>query len=149
MGQQQILLIVLSVILVGIAIAVGITMFRAQARQSNLDAIIADLNNLGAIAYQHKLRPVSMGGGGGVYDASALPTPGMGFEAYFDTLPYDMQVNQNGYYVIGTVTDISVEIHGWNATYLHGRTITIDENGLMSITDLTASPGEPPEPPTN
>ncbi len=35
MGTQQILLIVLSVIIVGIAVAVGITMFNQQAENSN------------------------------------------------------------------------------------------------------------------
>ena len=78
MGQQQLLLIILGVIIVGVAIAVGISMFSGQSIQSNKDAILSDLNNLGADAYQHKIRPSSMGGGAGCYDGSvtgSVPYP--------------------------------------------------------------------------
>ena len=37
MGQQQLLLIILGVIIVGIAIAVGLSLFSAQSIQSNKD----------------------------------------------------------------------------------------------------------------
>ena len=67
MGQQQLLLIILGVIIVGIAIAVGITMFASSSIQSNKDALINDLNNLAANAYQFRIRPTTMGGGGGSY----------------------------------------------------------------------------------
>jgi hypothetical protein len=77
MGQQQLLLIILGVIIVGIAIAVGITMFSSSSVQSNKDAIINDLNNLAANAYQFRIRPTTMGGGGGSYTGGngyAIPT---------------------------------------------------------------------------
>ena len=50
MGQQQLLLIILGVIIVGIAIAVGIAMFSSGSVQANKDAIINDMNNLAANA---------------------------------------------------------------------------------------------------
>ncbi len=65
MGQQQLLLIILGVIIVGIAIAVGLSLFSAQSVQSNRDAIINDMNNLAAQAYQYRIRPTSMAGGAG------------------------------------------------------------------------------------
>ncbi len=74
MGQQQLLLIILGVIIVGIAIAVGITMFSAGSVQSSKDAIINDLNNLAANAYQYRIRPASMGGGAGQYTGYTIPT---------------------------------------------------------------------------
>jgi hypothetical protein len=74
MGQQQLLLIILGVIIVGIAIAVGLTLFTAQSIQSNRDAIINDLNNLAAQAYQYRIRPTSMGGGQGDYSSFVIPT---------------------------------------------------------------------------
>lgn len=124
MGQQQILLIVLSVILVGIAIAVGITMFRAQAVQSNLDAIIADLNNLGAMAYQYHMRPTSMGGGQGTYVGFAIPA--------------NMAENENGEYdILGTPTAESIVIRGWNDTHSHGRQVSVNQNGVMTIATTT------------
>src|SRR5215470_10767108 len=74
MGQQQLLLIILGVIIVGIAIAVGISMFSSSSVQSNKDAIVNDLNNLAADAYQYKIRPTTMGGGGGTYGGYKVRT---------------------------------------------------------------------------
>ncbi|MDP8314463.1 MAG: hypothetical protein RAP70_05240 [Candidatus Celaenobacter antarcticus] len=64
MGTQQILLIVLSVIIVGIAVAVGITMFNAQSVNSNRNACIADMNNFSSSALAFYKTPVSHGGAG-------------------------------------------------------------------------------------
>src|SRR3989304_1625878 len=72
MGQQQLLLIILGVIIVGIAIAVGLSMFTAQSVGANRDAIIADMTNLAANAYQFRIRPTTMGGGGGSYAGNAI-----------------------------------------------------------------------------
>src|SRR3990170_6551910 len=74
MGQQQLLLIILGVIIVGIAIAVGLSLFSAQSIQANKDAIINDLNNIAAHAYQFKIRPTSMGGGQGSYSGYSIPS---------------------------------------------------------------------------
>ena len=62
MGTQQILLIVLSVVIVGIAVAVGITMFRTQAENSARQAIISDMNNFAASAMAYYKTPTSQGG---------------------------------------------------------------------------------------
>ncbi len=74
MGQQQLLLIILGVIIVGIAIAVGLSLFSAQSIQSNKDAIINDLNNIAAHAYQYRIRPASMAGGAGSYVGYTIPS---------------------------------------------------------------------------
>ncbi|HEV8538866.1 MAG TPA: hypothetical protein VGR15_08095 [Bacteroidota bacterium] len=74
MGQQQLLLIIVGVIIVGIAIAVGITLFNSNAVSSNKDAILNDLNNMAQYAYRYKLRPEPLGGGGRVYSGFVLPT---------------------------------------------------------------------------
>ncbi|MBN1406732.1 MAG: hypothetical protein JW956_03025 [Calditrichaceae bacterium] len=64
MGQQQLLLIILSVIIVGIAIAVGINMFQTNAVDSNRQALISDVTNLGAKAHRYWRTPTSLAGGG-------------------------------------------------------------------------------------
>ncbi len=64
MGTQQILLIVLSVIIVGIAVAVGITMFAKQSESSNRNEVIADLQKFGSCAILFYKTPASMAGGG-------------------------------------------------------------------------------------
>ena len=74
MGQQQLLLIVLGVIVVGIAVVVGINLFSANAVSANRDGVIADLNNLGAMAQQYYRKPTSMGGGGNTFTGLTIPT---------------------------------------------------------------------------
>jgi len=74
MGQQQLLLIVLGVIIVGIAVVVGINLFNANATNANRDAVVSDLNNLGAMAQQFYKKPTSMGGGGNTFTGWAVPT---------------------------------------------------------------------------
>ncbi len=74
MGQQQLLLIVLGVIIVGIAIAVGITMFKTNAQSSNRNQVINDLQNLAAKAQQYYRKPTSMAGGGQSFTALHLDT---------------------------------------------------------------------------
>ena len=74
MGQQQLLLIVLGVIVVGIAVVVGINLFNANATAANRDGVVSDLNNLGAMAQQYYKKPLSMGGGGNTFTAWTIPT---------------------------------------------------------------------------
>jgi len=64
MCQQQLLLIILGVIVVGIAVAVGITMFQDNAVSANRDAVTNDLVNLASRAQQYYRRPQALGGGG-------------------------------------------------------------------------------------
>lgn len=73
MGQQQLLLIVLGVIIVGIAVVVGINVFTASSLQANNDALISDLTTIGAMAQQHYRKPAAMGGGGNTFDGSGTP----------------------------------------------------------------------------
>ena len=73
MGQQQILLIVLSMIIVGIAIIVGIETFGNFATAYSRDNIMADLNNLISISMQHYKKPVTMGGGGNSFNNWNIP----------------------------------------------------------------------------
>ena len=64
MGTQQILLIVLSVIIVGVAIAVGITMFRNQAVNSNAQQLAAEATNIRNEIVQWYKTPIDQGGAG-------------------------------------------------------------------------------------
>ncbi len=64
MGQQQLLLIVLGVIVVGIAVVVGINLFNANAESSTQDGVVMQGTNIGAMAQQYFKKPVAMNGGG-------------------------------------------------------------------------------------
>ena len=84
MGQQQLLLIVLGVIVVGIAVVVGINLFNANAETSTQDSIVSQGTNIGALAQQYYKKPVSMGGGGNSFTNGP---GGTDFGDYFSNLP--------------------------------------------------------------
>ncbi|MBL7190632.1 hypothetical protein ISS30_02970 [bacterium] len=88
MGQQQLLLIVLGVIIVGIAIVVGLNMFQTKSVEANKMAVIADLTNLAAKAQMYYKKPSSLGGGSQDFNGFALVT--------------NEQSNDNGSYRIST-----------------------------------------------
>lgn len=52
MGQQQLLLLVLGVNIVGIAVAAGINMISSSALDANRDALSADFTHLASKAQQ-------------------------------------------------------------------------------------------------
>ncbi len=73
MGQQQLLLIVLGVIIVGIAVVVGINVFTASSYQANQDAVTADLTTLASMAQQFYRKPTALGGGGNTFTGWTVP----------------------------------------------------------------------------
>lgn len=73
MGQQQLLLIVLGVIIVGIAVVVGINVFTASSSAANRDAVISDMTNLAAMAQQYYRKPDALGGGGNTFTGWTIP----------------------------------------------------------------------------
>jgi len=66
MGQQQLLLIVLGVIIVGVALVVGINLYNANARQAEIESMASECNSLILLAIEHYQKPVAFGGGGRV-----------------------------------------------------------------------------------
>jgi hypothetical protein len=76
MPQQQLLLIILAAIIIGVAIYVGIIMFSNYNVSTNKDAILSDLQDLGADAYSFIYRPTMMGGGGGSYAGYVIAPTG-------------------------------------------------------------------------
>ena len=105
MGQQQLLLIVLGVIIVGIAVVVGINLFNANAEEAAKDGVVSDNTNLGAMAQQFYKKPLSMGGGGNTFDQGG-PT-GNGFE-----IPVSLATTANGTYAITAQAAQSIEFTG-------------------------------------
>ena len=105
MGQQQLLLIVLGVIIVGIAVVVGINVFTASSSSSNRDAVISDLTNLASLAQQYYRKPVALGGGSNSFDGSGA-TGGNPW-----AIPGQLATTGNGSYT-ATVTATSVTLVG-------------------------------------
>lgn len=98
MGQQQLLLIVLGVIIVGIAVVVGINVFTASSAQANSDAVISDCTNLASMAQQYYRKPEALGGGGNSFTDWKLPA--------------NLASNANGSYKLTTPGDQQIIITG-------------------------------------
>ncbi len=64
MGQTQLFLVVLGMMLIGIAIYVGVSMFSANTMEDSRNAIIVDLQNFAARANVYYWKPATQGGGG-------------------------------------------------------------------------------------
>lgn len=98
MGQQQLLLITIGVILIGIAITAGIAYYNQKSVDANRDAVIMDLNNLATEASAFFKKPKSLGGGGKSYVGFSIP-------ALLDT-------TNNGHYNIISVSSSNISIKG-------------------------------------
>lgn len=73
MGQQQLLLIVLGVIIVGAAIVVGINLFKANAVEAKRNNVTNELVNLAAMAQQYYQKPTALGGGSRTFNGWQIP----------------------------------------------------------------------------
>ncbi len=98
MGQQQILLIVLGIIIVGIAIVIGINSFQSKAVQANRDAVIIDLNYLASDAQAYYKKTTTYGGGEQSF---------IGYD-----LPEQLKTNDNGTYSLISTQPQNVTIEG-------------------------------------
>ena len=127
MGQQQLLLIILGVIIVGIAVAVGISMFTASATSANRDAVSSDLTNLAALAQQHYRRPSAMGGGANSFDGSTQP----GVASRW-SVPGQLDTTANGYYVATGVAANQVIIVG----------VGLENGDVLTFANAVTGPGK-------
>ena len=100
MGQQQHLLIILGVLIVGIAIAVGVGMFRTSSTDMIRNAVISDLNYYAGKAREYYWKPRVQGGG----DRSFA-------DVRIDNIAYSTE-NHNGRYFVESSTDMEVVLVG-------------------------------------
>lgn len=125
MGQQQLLLIVLGVIIVGIAVVVGINVFTASSSQANRDGVISDLTNLASLAQQHYRKPTALAGGGNTFTGWVIPlsidTTGNG--------TYAVTVSAQSVTLVGTGNE-----KGNNGTSSVEATMIVGPNSITSTT---------------
>ena len=90
MGQQQLLLLVLGIIIVAMAVLSGIGAFTQSRRQAEVDIVVERTARLATMAQAWKMRPAALGGGQGRtgfegvqggFDALGWPTVGQGITA--------------------------------------------------------------------
>jgi len=100
MGQQQLLLLILAAVIVGIAITLGINMFAQNSAQANQEAVTQDVLTIASRAQAWFRRPVQMGGGGRTFAGMTLANinfPG---------------TNPNGAYLLGAGTATAITVTG-------------------------------------
>lgn len=98
MGQQQILLIIVGVIIIGLSIVLAIQLFDVNALEANRDAVYADTMNLAGVAQHYYQVPQMLSGGGGSF---------VGF-----TLPEEFNQTGNGTYTVSNITANTITIIG-------------------------------------
>jgi hypothetical protein len=108
LGQQQLLLIVLGVIIVGIAVLLGIVLFRQSSIDGKRDLLINEGMTVANNAREYFHKPATYGGGGYSFAGWQIPS--------------QMLTSANGSYT-ATVNSDNVEIVGTG-------------NELVSGTDL-------------
>jgi len=99
MGQNQLLLIAVGLIIVCTAVAVGIAMMGDNATAANREAVKLDLVNLATRAQEFYRRPTNLGGGGASF--APLKANLSGMQKLVTTAKYPM-TNANGTYRILT-----------------------------------------------
>ena len=136
MGTQQILLIVLSVIIVGAAIAVGIDMFNRQDFSSNRSSAASDVQIFLTQVLQYYKMPESLGGLGGDIDNADDADDFVSYIGWGDEHP---MTNDNASYMIEIPDDMEIvdikaigraELNGKHSV-VHGR-ITFPEGKIVS-----------------
>ncbi len=125
MGQQQLLLIVLGVIIVGMAVYGSIRMIDHQRAQHSRDRAEQEGLLLLQYADEFRLRSRQLGGGGGTYDGFQLPK-------FFVDEP------DIGYWVTGSGKLVQVYACGWGADAPRG------EDGKTATAVLITKNGDSP-----
>ena len=129
MGQQQLLLLVLAAIIVGISVVVGINMFNSSSDQANIDAVRQDLLTIGSQAQSWYKRPDMMGGGGNSFsglDFNKMSFPADSIDASDPTIAY----NSNGDYELSSVGASSVTATAIASSAGDTLTATITQNSV-------------------
>ncbi len=146
MGTQQILLIVLSVIIVGAAIAVGIQMFNNQAYSANKSAIAAEAQTYATQVVQFYKTPKSQGGLGNELgdNAKDLIYQYLGW----DEEDFDTSKSESGTFFVTSASSDKVIVEG-RGNSVRGEknpyvvtTVTFPEGTITAIlSDVEAGEG--------
>ncbi len=98
MGQSQLLIIAISVLVIGIAILAGTGFFQSDEVEINKKAMINDINHIAMAARKYYSRPYALGGGNFAYNGFVVPST--------------YQSNLNGRYTATVLTAKTLQITG-------------------------------------
>jgi len=149
MGTSQILLLILSVILIGVSVVVGISMFNTQAMISHRQAIVDRINKIVVQALLYRKTPISMGGGGqsfvgytpsGAVESSHVgaSSPG-GLKLEEEEVIYYIEWYFNDRLKIIASSKVYGEGNYWNNTYNARITAIFDSEGKIDANGFEIS----------
>ncbi|GAB4140771.1 MAG: hypothetical protein Fur0015_10840 [Ignavibacteriales bacterium] len=115
MGQQQLWYILLGMIVIAVALALGITLYREHAIDQKRNNVINDCVHLAAIAQEYYLKPREYGGGGKSFTNWVIPD--------------ELVTNANGHYEITSIKSQEIIILGTG-----NEVVTGDDSLKVEIT---------------
>jgi hypothetical protein len=86
MGQQQLLLVILGIIIVGVAVMLAISIYKQKATENKTDVILNETQYLASLAIQYYKKAKTFGGGEYNY---------LGW-----TIPEEFDTTHNGFYSV-------------------------------------------------
>ncbi len=109
-------MIIFAVIIIAIAIAVGMKLFSSNQTEDNKEGITLKLMTIAQDAYQYKIRPTTLGGGGNVYSNFQVPSK--------------LRKDDNGTYAVQSASSQTISIVGQSAINQNWvATCTADDTG--------------------
>ncbi len=122
MGQQQLLLLVLGIVLVAVAIVAGFMIFEENFKKSNAEAMVTDAVNIATAAQAWKVRPPTFGGQSGPSRDDPMDYTGFTFNAISLSTPY---ATPNGLFTY-TADARGLVIIGQSEDHSNQVTLTVD-----------------------
>jgi len=138
MGQQQLLLLVLGIVIVGLAVVVGINAFGENDKKSNADAMVTDALRIASDCQAWDLKPGQFGG--------ALATETLA-DCTFDEVGYPNSsgtyTNVNGDYALetslpGGCTAPTIPSGQTGLIFVHGRNDDRDNDVCVAVAGTRA-----------
>ena len=149
MGQQQLILLVLATVIVGLAIIVGIRAFNENSIKSNSDALIQDMVRIASDAQAWKQKPAPFGGqaeGAAKQDVAnytGATLTGLGYQENGSNI----YTNLNGQFKI-TGAATALTIRSYNDQKNNSAIVTVNGISDTTITSTSVILGTATGPPT-
>ncbi|MEM0961015.1 MAG: hypothetical protein AAGK21_00580 [Bacteroidota bacterium] len=147
MGQQQLLLLVLGIVIVGLAVVVGIQAFSENQAKANLDALVNDGVRIASDVQAWSLKPQAFGGPASGEDWSDATFADIGYsdaDADNGACAGGQYGNLNGCFTLATSgTDARITGQGLSGTTLNSNGVQIDISGTSpnDVSTLTSAAG--------
>ena len=126
MGQQKILLIAFLTIILSAAVVVGMNVYAIGSLNSELDALLIDVNSVVGSATSYWRMPVALGGGA------------RSFEGVSDVSSFDSELsNMNSTFVLSSVMTNQFVLTATSANKGIIIVATITQQGVMGSPDIT------------